>query len=82
MKDIGNAGLKANLEYWMALAERHRKQRDNAMLEVRKLQAILLAKTGRAYDGQDYLREIQETHSSSTWRNYLRNFTEALRELR
>jgi phage-related protein len=82
MNDIGNAGLKANLDYWMALAERHRKQRDNAMLEVRKLQAILLEKTGRAYDGQDYLREIKETEASATWRNYLRNFTEALRELR
>lgn len=82
MKDLGKAGLEANLEYWKALAERHRKQRDRAMHEVRNLQAILLAKTGRAYDGQDYLREIKETEYRATWHHKFRRFMELFREIR
>jgi hypothetical protein len=82
MTDLGKAGLEANLEYWKALAERHRKQRDRAMHEVRKLQAILLAKTGRAYDGQDYLRVIKETEYRVTWRDRLRRLVRNIRDIR
>ena len=82
MKDLSKAGLEANLEYWQALAARYMRQRDAAMKEVRALQAILLEKTGRAYDGQDYLREIKETEAKSTWRHRLRNLVGAIRDIR
>ncbi len=82
MKDLSKAGLEANLEHWQCLAARYMRQRDAAMKEVRMLQALLLEKTGRAYDGQDYLRVIKETETRPTWRHWLKNITEAFRELR
>ena len=82
MKNLSEAGLQANLEYWKNLAVRYRKQRDHALNEVRSLQAILLEKTGRAYDGQDYLREIHKTQEKATWRHRLRYLIGALRDLR
>lgn len=60
---LSEAGLASNLTYWKNVADRYRRQRDEALQEVKKLQSILLEKTGKAYDGNDYLREIQETRS-------------------
>jgi len=82
MKDLSKAGLEANLEHWQCLAARYMRQRDAAMEEVRALQALLLEKTGRAYDGQDYLRVIKETKVKPTWRHRLNNFMGAIRDLR
>lgn len=82
MKDLSKAGLEANLDYWKSLAERHRAQRDHALRQVRTLQQILLEKTGKAYDGLDYLRDIQASASTPTWKHRLRNLMEAVRDLR
>lgn len=82
MKDLSNAGLEANLEHWKCLAARYMRQRDQAVKEVRALRALLLEKTGRAYDGMDYLREINETKASATWHHKVRRFMELFREIR
>jgi hypothetical protein len=61
--------LKANLEYWKNVAARYQKQRDDAWLEAQLVRQILLKQTGRAYDGNDWLRDIARTKTSNSfWR--------------
>jgi hypothetical protein len=74
MNDPDNVEIEENLEHWKCVAARYMRQRDYAMKEVRALRAILLEKTGCVYDGQDYLREINETKTSATWHHKLRRF--------
>jgi hypothetical protein len=63
------AMLKANLEYWKGVAARYQKQRDDAWLEAELVRQILLKQTGRAYDGNDWLRDIARTKTSNSfWR--------------
>jgi hypothetical protein len=63
------AMLKANLEYWKGVAARYQKQRDNAWLEAELVRQILLKQTGRAYDGNDWLRDIARTKTTNSfWR--------------
>jgi hypothetical protein len=63
------AMLKANLEYWKGVAARYQKQRDDAWLEAELVRQILLKQTGRAYDGNDWLRDIARTKTTNSfWR--------------
>jgi len=63
------AMLRANLEYWKNLAARYQKQRDDAWLEAELVRRILLKQTGRAYDGDDWLRDVARTKATSSfWR--------------
>ena len=63
------AMLKANLEYWKGVAARYQKQRDDAWIEAELVRQILLKQTGRAYDGNDWLRDIARTKTTNSfWR--------------
>jgi hypothetical protein len=63
------AALKANLDYWKNVADRYRQERDIAMREAELVREILLRETGKAYDGDDWLREIARTKTrNSVWR--------------
>jgi hypothetical protein len=63
------AALKANLDYWKNVADRYRQERDVALREAELVREILLRETGKAYDGDDWLREIARTKTSnSVWR--------------
>ena len=61
---LSEAGLASNIEYWKRVADRYRSQRDDALREVQALQRELYRTTGKAYDGYDYIRDIQRTKSS------------------
>jgi hypothetical protein len=67
------AGLAANLDYWKRVADRYRVERDAATQEVQRLQAELLRRTGRAYDGLDYLREIQRSRQGVVFSQRIKN---------
>lgn len=71
---LSEAGLASNLDYWKRVADRYRVQRDEALMEVKQLQALLLEKTGKAYDGLDYLREIQRSRATNRGIARLRAF--------
>lgn len=58
---LSEAGLEANLDYWKRVAERYRAQRDDALREVRILQDELFKRTGKAFDGYDYIRDIKRS---------------------
>lgn len=63
---MGNeAAYKANLEYWKNVAARYQKERDAALHEAELVRKILLAETGKAYDGNDWLREVARTRTRS-----------------
>lgn len=63
------AALKANLDYWKNVADRYRQERDAALREAELVREILLRETGKAYDGDDWLREIARTKTrNSVWR--------------
>lgn len=53
----------ANLSYWKSVARRYRRQRNEALEQVHFLRHKLLQETGRAYDGNDYLRLVLKTAS-------------------
>ena len=71
---LSDAGLASNLDYWKRVADRYRMQRDEALVEVKKLQAILIERTGKAYDGLDYLREIHATRTKARAIVRIKNF--------
>lgn len=52
-----------DIEHWKRLAARYRKQRDAAVKEINRLNRQLLLQTGKAQDGNDYLREIQQSQT-------------------
>jgi hypothetical protein len=53
---LSEAGHTSNIEYWKAVAKRYQSQRDMALQKVQFLQERMLAETGKAYDGNDWLR--------------------------
>lgn len=65
MMPLKEASLRANAMYWQEVAERYRKERDKALAEAAEMQRILLEQTGRAWDGNDYLREVLESKEES-----------------
>lgn len=65
MMPLKEASLRANALYWQEVADRYRKERDKALAEAAEMQRILLEQTGRAWDGNDYLREVIESKAES-----------------
>lgn len=65
MMPLKEATLRANALYWQEVADRYRKERDKALQEAAEVRRILLAQTGRAWDGNDYMREIIESKADS-----------------
>lgn len=64
-----DAGYRANLEYWKNVAARYQTERDAALREAELVRQVLLAQTGKAYDGQDWLREVARSRTGNTlWR--------------
>ena len=72
--DLSEAGLVSNLDYWKQVATRYRNERDNAIMEVVALQKELIKRTGKAYDGLDYLREIKRTRRDAGLWQRIKNF--------
>jgi hypothetical protein len=66
MMPLKEASLRANAMYWQEVAERYRRERDKALAEAAEMQRILLEQTGRAWDGNDYLREVIESKGESS----------------
>ena len=58
---LSEAGHTANIEYWKAVARRYQAQRDMALKQVQFMQERMLAETGKAYDGNDWLRVVAAT---------------------
>lgn len=72
---LKEAALRANVLYWQEVADRYRLERDKALREAAEMQRILLEQTGRAWDGNDYLREVLETQQESLrWKDRFYNF--------
>lgn len=71
---LSEKGIESNIDYWKNVADRYRRQRDDALREVKRLQEVLLTQTGKAYDGMDYIREIQASRTTATWRHRLKSF--------
>jgi len=67
-KTFASAMDRANLEYWKNVARRYRGQRNDALKQVHFLREKLLKETGRAYDGNDYLRIVMKTASRPSWK--------------
>ena len=65
MMPLKEATLRANALYWQEVADRYRQERDKALQEAAEVRRVLLAQTGRAWDGNDYLREILQTKTDS-----------------
>jgi hypothetical protein len=72
--DLSEAGLVSNLDYWKNVAKRYKDERDTAMREVWRLQKELVKRTGRGYDGLDYLREIIKTRRDAGPWQRIKNF--------
>lgn len=58
---LSEAGHTSNIEYWKAVARRYQTQRDMALQQVKFMQEKMLAETGKAYDGKDWLRVVAAT---------------------
>ena len=71
---LSESGLASNLDYWKNVSERYRKQRDEALKEVEKLQRILLEQTGKAYDGKDWLREVKASGTTNKFSSRVKAF--------
>jgi len=65
MMPLKEATLRANALYWQEVADRYRKERDKALQEAAEVRRVLLERTGRAFDGNDYLREVIQTKADS-----------------
>lgn len=65
MMPLKEATLRANALHWQEVADRYRKERDKALQEAAEVRRILLERTGRAFDGNDYLREVIQTKADS-----------------
>ena len=71
---LSESGLASNLDYWKNVSERYRKQRDQALKEVERLQKILLEETGKAHDGKDWLREVKASGTTHKFRSRVKAF--------
>jgi len=65
MMPLKEATLRANALYWQEVADRYRQERDKALQEAAEVRRVLLERTGRAFDGNDYLREVSQTKADS-----------------
>ena len=74
---LSEAGHTSNIEYWKAVARRYQAQRDMALQKVRFLQERMLEETGKAYDGNDWLRVVVATGARRN--NLIHNFFRKLR---
>jgi hypothetical protein len=65
---LSEAGHTSNIEYWKTVAKRYQAQRDMALQKVQFLQERMLAETGKAYDGNDWLRQLSlpQVHVATT----------------
>jgi len=71
---LSEAGLSSNINYWKNVSERYRKQRDQALKEVERLQKILLEETGKAYDGNDWLRQVKASGTTNRFSSRIKAF--------
>ena len=76
---LSEAGHTSNIEYWKAVARRYQAQRDMALQKVRFLQERMLEETGKAYDGNDWLRVVIATGARRN--NPIHNFFRKLRRV-
>ena len=74
---LSEAGHTANIEYWKAVARRYQTQRDMALQKVKFMQEKMLLETGKAYDGNDWLRVVAA--SGARRNNPIHNFFRKLR---
>ena len=74
---LSEAGHTSNIEYWKAVARRYQSQRDMALKQVQFMQEKMLAETGKAYDGNDWLRVVVATGARRN--NPIHNFFRKLR---
>lgn len=74
---LSEAGHTSNIEYWKNVARRYQAQRDMALKQVKFMQEKMLAETGKAYDGNDWLRQIAATGARRN--NPIHNFFRKLR---
>ena len=77
---LSEAGHTSNIEYWKAVARRYQSQRDMALQQVKFMQEKMLAETGKAYDGNDWLRQVVATGArrNTFVQNLLRKLRRAL----
>jgi hypothetical protein len=72
---MGNeAAYRANIQYWQSVAARYQRERDAALVEAELVRKILLAETGKAYDGNDWLREVARTQTRNTVWHRIKSF--------
>ena len=76
---LSEAGHTSNIEYWKAVARRYQSQRDMALQQVKFMQEKMLAETGKAYDGNDWLRVVAATGARRN--NPIHNFFRKLRRV-
>jgi hypothetical protein len=74
---LSEAGHASNIDYWKAVARRYQSQRDMALQKVQFLQERMLEETGKAYDGNDWLRVVVATGARRN--NPIHNFFRKLR---
>lgn len=77
---LSEAGHTSNIEYWKNVARRYQAQRDMALQKVQFLQERMLAETGKAYDGNDWLRVVIATGArrNTTIHNFFRKLRRVL----
>ena len=76
---LSEAGHTSNIEYWKAVARRYQAQRNMALEKVKFLQEKMLAETGKAYDGNDWLRVVAATGARRN--NPIQNFFRKIRRV-
>lgn len=76
---LSEAGHTSNIEYWKAVARRYQAQRDMALKQVQFMQEKMLAETGKAYDGKDWLRAVAA--SGARRNDPIHNFFRKLRRV-
>ena len=76
---LSEAGHTSNIDYWKAVARRYQSQRDMALQKVQFLQERMLEETGKAYDGNDWLRVVVATGARRN--NPIHNFFRKLRRI-
>jgi len=81
---LSEAGHTSNIEYWKAVARRYQSQRDMALQQVKFMQEKMLAETGKAYDGKDWLREVAASGArrNDPLHNFFRKIRRALNVFR
>ena len=74
---LSEAGHTSNIDYWKTVARRYQAQRDMALQKVQFLQERMLEETGKAYDGNDWLRQVAATGARRN--NPIHNFLRRVR---